>query len=69
MISEFIADRFIPPTDPEPEPWAVCEACGEDIFCGEDALELNGSIVHDDLECLVKHAGAMRIVAGEWEME
>ncbi len=48
----------------EPEPWAVCEGCGRDIYPGEDCIDLDGSICCDDMDCFIKMTGAQRKEAG-----
>lgn len=60
-------DRFSPPTEAEPEPWAKCESCGADIYPGENCISLNGSYVCDDISCLIKYTGGVVTVAGEQE--
>lgn len=43
---------------PDPQsvaPLETCEACGGEIYPGEDVYVVNGDILHNDWECLVRY--------------
>jgi hypothetical protein len=42
--------------DPQEAPvMAICEACGGEIYEGEEVYDINGDITHADWECLVQY--------------
>jgi len=49
-------DRFSHgPADPaNAEVMAYCEACGGEIYAGEDVYVVGNCIIHDDWDCLVQ---------------
>ena len=48
----------------ELQPWAVCEGCGQNIYPGDDYLDVDGAICCDDFDCLKLVTGASLKEAG-----
>ena len=47
----------------EERPLVCCDACSDEIYSYEEVFLIDGRIIHADIECLLTHTGAERILA------
>lgn len=47
-----------PVVERESRVFGVCEGCYEDIMEGEEYIELDGDLLHDDVDCIMEYVRA-----------
>jgi hypothetical protein len=59
LLKETGLDRFSQgiPDPQEGRVLGTCEACGGEIYEGEEVFVINGNIIHADWECLQEYIG------------
>lgn len=49
-------DRFAVGHEPEEmKVICTCEGCGEEVYFGDNRLDMDGDQLHDDVDCIVEY--------------
>lgn len=62
-----VIDRYWKDQEQEPECIGECPGCREDIMEGEEVVDFNGVLIHDDHDCVYQYVAKQSVikVAGE----
>jgi len=63
--SEYYQRRFPDPQEKEAVIFSTCAGCQATIHIGEEILDVYGSAVHDEYQCLKRAVVARDVIAGE----